>query len=123
MSALIEMATEADAQLVRLQALQKALAFAGQPAAPSSADGACKALVGNVIDEGRCGDVDLSGVTAVAIIDWPRAIHDGGGRAVFVVPPETTAGKDIKEFFHGWNHGYTGPNADGIYPLLRPATE
>ncbi len=57
---------------------------------PSSSDGACKAFVGNVIEEGRCGDVDLSGVTAVAIIDWPRAIHDGGGRAVFVVPPETT---------------------------------
>jgi hypothetical protein len=39
---------------------------------------------------GRCGDVDLAGVTAVAIIDWPNAIHDGNGRAVFVVAPETT---------------------------------
>jgi len=57
---------------------------------PSSADGSCKALVANVIREGRCGDVDLAGVTAVAIIDWPHAIHDGNGRAVFVVAPETT---------------------------------
>ncbi len=56
---------------------------------PSSADGSCKALVGNVIESGRCGDVDLSGVTAVAALDWPHAIHDGGGRAVFIVPPET----------------------------------
>jgi hypothetical protein len=57
---------------------------------PSSSDGSCKALVANVIREGRCGDVDLAGVTAVAIIDWPQAIHDGNGRAVFVVAPETT---------------------------------
>ena len=57
---------------------------------PSSSDGSCKALVADVIREGRCGDVDLAGVTAVALIDWPGAIHDGGGRAVFVVTPETT---------------------------------
>ena len=57
---------------------------------PSSKDGSCKALVGNFIDEGACGDVDLSGVKAIAIIDWPKAIHDGGGKAVFVVEPETT---------------------------------
>jgi hypothetical protein len=57
---------------------------------PSSADGSCKAFVANVVSEGRCGDVDLSGVTALAILDWPHAIHDGGGKAVFVVTPETT---------------------------------
>jgi hypothetical protein len=34
--------------------------------------------------------VDLSGVKAIAIMDWPKAIHDGGGKAVFVVEPETT---------------------------------
>lgn len=57
---------------------------------PSSKDGSCKAFVGNFIDEGFCGDVDLSGVKAIAILDWPKAIHDGGGRAVFVVEPEAT---------------------------------
>lgn len=57
---------------------------------PTSADGSCKAFVGNVIESGQCGDVDLSGVTAIAAIDWPSAIHDGGGRAVFIVTPETT---------------------------------
>ena len=57
---------------------------------PSSSDGSCKAFVGNFIDEGRCGDVDLSGVKAIAILDWPKAIHDGGGKAVFVVEPDTT---------------------------------
>lgn len=57
---------------------------------PSSADGSCKAMVANVITEGRCGEVDLAGVTAIAVLDWPHAIHDGGGRAVFIVAPETT---------------------------------
>jgi zinc/manganese transport system permease protein len=38
LSALIQMATDADAKLVRAQALQKALAFAGQPPAPSAAE-------------------------------------------------------------------------------------
>ncbi len=57
---------------------------------PSSSDGSCKAFVADFIREGSCGDVDLSGVTALAIIDWPKAIHDGEGRAVFVVPPETS---------------------------------
>ncbi|MBA2445745.1 MAG: DUF1326 domain-containing protein [Nocardioidaceae bacterium] len=57
---------------------------------PTSSDGSCKAVVANVVTEGRCGDVDLAGVTAVAVIDWPRAIHDGGGKAVFVVAPDTS---------------------------------
>jgi len=57
---------------------------------PTSADGSCKALVANVIESGSCGDVDLSGVTAVAIIDWPKAIHDGNGKVVFVVPAEVS---------------------------------
>lgn len=57
---------------------------------PTSPDNSCRAMVANVISSGRCGDVDLSGVTAVAILDWPQAIHDGNGRAVFVVDPATT---------------------------------
>jgi hypothetical protein len=57
---------------------------------PTSSDGSCKAAVANRITEGNCGDVDLSGVTALMIIDWPKAIHDGNGKAVFVVPPEVS---------------------------------
>jgi len=55
---------------------------------PTSPDGSCKAAVATRITEGRCGDLDLAGIDAVAILDWPGAIHDGNGRAVFVVPPE-----------------------------------
>ena len=54
---------------------------------PSSTDGSCRAAVANHIVEGQCGDVDLSDIKAIAILDWPRAIHDGNGKAIFVVPP------------------------------------
>lgn len=57
---------------------------------PTSSDGSCKAAVGTRITEGQCGDIDLSGVDAVAIFDWPEAIHNGNGKAVFVVPPEVS---------------------------------
>lgn len=61
--------------------------FAG---VPSSSDGSCQAFVGNAIEEGSCGDVDLSGITVGAMLAWPQAIHDGNGKAVFIVPPEVT---------------------------------
>lgn len=61
--------------------------FSGFPTSPA---GSCKAFVTTSIREGRSGDVDLSGVTAVAIIDWPGPIHEGNGRAVFVVEPSMT---------------------------------
>jgi hypothetical protein len=53
---------------------------------PTSADGSCKAAVGTHIAEGHCGNVDLADISAIALIDWPGAIHDGNGKAVFVVP-------------------------------------
>jgi hypothetical protein len=58
---------------------------------PSSSDGSCKAFVGMVIAEGSCGDVDLSGITCGGAIDWPKAIHEGNGKIVFIVP------KNIKD--------------------------
>ena len=57
---------------------------------PTSKDGSCRAVIGNDIVEGSCGDVDLAGVKAVAIVNWPKAIHDGGGKVVFVVEPATS---------------------------------
>lgn len=43
--------------------------------------------MGTHVIEGRCGDIDLSGIKAIAILDWFGPIHEGNGRAVFVVPP------------------------------------
>lgn len=57
---------------------------------PTSSDGSCKAAVANRVEEGNCGDIELGGFNVLSILDWPKAIHDGGGRAVFVVPPEVT---------------------------------
>jgi len=57
---------------------------------PNSKDGSCRALVGIHISEGSCGDVELSGVKCAALIDWPKAIHEGNGKCVFVIDPSTT---------------------------------
>lgn len=57
---------------------------------PNSKDGSCRALVGLTIASGSCGDVNLSGVKCAAIVDWPKAIHEGNGKCVFVVDPATT---------------------------------
>jgi hypothetical protein len=57
---------------------------------PNSKDGSCRALVGLDIDRGTCGDVDLSGLKCAAIVEWPKAIHEGNGKAVFVVEPTIT---------------------------------
>lgn len=57
---------------------------------PTSKDGSCRALVGLNITNGSCGDVNLSGVKCAAIVEWPKAIHEGNGKCVFVVDPATT---------------------------------
>jgi hypothetical protein len=61
--------------------------FAG---VPNSQDGSCRALVGCHILEGKAGDVDLAGVKCAAVVLWPKAIHEGNGKAAFVVDPATT---------------------------------
>jgi len=60
---------------------------------PNSKDGSCRALVGLVVRKGVCGDVDLGGVKCAAIVEWPKAIHEGNGKAVFAVDPSTTDGQ------------------------------
>jgi hypothetical protein len=57
---------------------------------PSSKDGSCRAFVGMKIDSGLCGEVNLSGIKCAAILDWPKAIHEGNGKCVFVVEPSIT---------------------------------
>jgi hypothetical protein len=34
------------------------------------------------IDQGRFDDVDLEGLTLAVFADWPKAIHEGGGKAI-----------------------------------------
>lgn len=54
---------------------------------PNSKDGSCHAFVGTVVADGACGDVSLSGVRFATLLAWPRAIHEGNGKAVLVVDP------------------------------------
>jgi hypothetical protein len=57
---------------------------------PNSKDGSCRAFVGFHILDGTCGDVQLAGVKCASILEWPKAIHEGNGKAVFIVDPSTT---------------------------------
>jgi hypothetical protein len=57
---------------------------------PNSKDGSCRALVGLDVTRGSCGDVDLTGVKCAALVAWPKAIHEGNGKCVFIVDPSTT---------------------------------
>ena len=57
---------------------------------PNSKDGSCRALVGFTVSTGRCGDVDLAGVKGAGIFVWPKAIHEGNGKAAFIVDPSTS---------------------------------
>ena len=57
---------------------------------PNSKDGSCRALVGFTATKGKCGDVDLAGVKGAGIFLWPKAIHEGNGKAAFIVDPATT---------------------------------
>lgn len=47
-------------------------------------------MVGLHIKEGACGDVSLNGIKAASIIHWPKAIHEGNGKCIFIVEPSTT---------------------------------
>ena len=87
---------------------------------PTSADGSCKAAVGTHIVKGYCGDVDVSGVIAAAIIDWPKAIHDGNGRGVFVVPPAVTDAQlgALAQIFTGQLGGMPWGILGGTYSVV-----
>jgi len=39
-----------------------------------------------------------------------------------LVADEQVGGRTLRDYFRGWNNSYTGPDKDGIYPLLRLAT-
>src|ERR671925_487792 len=52
--------------------------------------GNCRGVLAFRIDEGKCGDVDLSGATAVIAVAWPKAIHDGNGKAAVFFDSSTS---------------------------------
>jgi len=47
--------------------------------------GNCEAVAGFAIQRGHFGDTRLDGLRAVAVMQWPGPIHEGGGRAYMVI--------------------------------------
>jgi len=47
--------------------------------------GDCRAAVAMRIDEGKFGDVDLSGMIWANVLEWPGPIHEGGGSAQIII--------------------------------------
>lgn len=47
--------------------------------------GHCEAMVGMQIHQGHFGDTALDGLRAVSIMQWPGAVHEGGGKLFAVV--------------------------------------
>ncbi len=47
--------------------------------------GHCEAIAGFRIGRGHFGDTPLDGLNAVAVMAWPGAIHQGGGRAHLII--------------------------------------
>lgn len=48
-------------------------------------NGNCEAVAGFKVKRGHFGDIKLDGLHGVAAMQWPGAIHEGGGRAYIVV--------------------------------------
>jgi hypothetical protein len=85
---------------------------------PNSKDGSCRAFVGLHIHAGSCGEVKLSGVRCAAILDWPKAIHEGHGQCVFIVEPTTT-----DEQIEALGQIFTGKLGGMPWELLGPTFE
>ena len=85
---------------------------------PNSKDGSCRAFVGFDIVSGSCGATDLSGLKCAAVLDWPKAIHEGHGKCVFVVEP-TTSEKQIEAL----GQIFTGKLGGLPWELLGPTFE
>lgn len=47
--------------------------------------GDCRAILSIIIEEGRHGDTDLSGLNMAGIVAWPGAVHEGRGHIVPIV--------------------------------------
>lgn len=86
---------------------------------PNSLEGNCEALVCHLVEDGRFGDVDLTGTTFVMAYWWPGAIHDKGGRAhgfidcaedaQFEVLGRIIRGQEGHDFFEIFNSTYDAP--------------
>ncbi len=103
-------AVHQDTAMAALHLDSLSLALLGQPSATTLSWARA-----NPSEEGAVFHLGM----ACAPLDFVRWAHVSGR----MVSAEFAFGKELRSYFNGWNHGYTGPDADGIYPLLRPATD
>ena len=109
---------QADAAVVRrntvaagLELDSLALALLGKPSATT-----VSWAMANPSEEGAVFRVGLT----CAPLDFVRWAHVSGR------PPAEEAlatRREVRDYFRGFNDAYTGPDKEGIYPLLKPATE
>ena len=53
--------------------------------------GTCEAAVAFKVDEGRHGDTRLDGLAVAVAVAWPKAIHEGNGKAVVYIDERADA--------------------------------
>ncbi|NQZ25562.1 MAG: DUF1326 domain-containing protein [Colwellia sp.] len=52
---------------------------------PDSESGSCEALLGFYIKSGQLDSLDLTGIKVVFAAAWPKAIHEGDGKALLFI--------------------------------------
>ncbi|MBW3590214.1 MAG: DUF1326 domain-containing protein [Actinobacteria bacterium] len=57
--------------------------------------GHCEGVMGFTVEKGDYEGVDISGISALAMVWWPAAIHEGNGRTIIFV--DDSKGKDKAE--------------------------
>ena len=92
--------------------------------------GDCMAAVGYQIDDGKYGDVKLSGLRAAAIYKWPAAVHQGNGIMQLIIDERADdkqrdalvkimSGKDTKDMATVW-WVYSAMCPTKLEPLFKP---
>ena len=103
-------AVRKDTAMATLEFDSLSLALLGKPSAT-----AVNWITANPSEEGPVASFGVES-TPLDFVRWAQT----SGR---LVPDEIAASRDLRSYFRGYNDAYTGPDKDGIYPLMKPATE
>lgn len=90
----------------------------------------CQAVAGFQFEEGRFGDVDLSGVRAAEIYAWPGPVHEGNGKMQIIVDERASKaqreamlkimkGEETEPMATMWSV-YTAMCSTVLDPLIKP---
>ena len=92
--------------------------------------GNCQAVVAYQLDEGRFGDVDLSGIRTAGVYAWPGPVHEGNGRMQLIVDERASdeqreamlkimKGEETEPMATMWSV-YTAMCSTILDPLIKP---